>query len=258
MVKLVGFMENLLMSNRILLALIISLIISCNHKNDNKFPFNNKIIKNEYRFKASKNLLLGKFDYKIDSNFVLVSKSHSLRENIYLNTIVYDSFKKMHNIAKKENIELFIISGTRSFNQQKIIWESKWNKLDTLSGIERVKQILTYSSMPSTSRHHWGTDIDINSVEDFYFETIKGKKEYNWLVKNANKFGFYQTYRLSSKNSYNEEKWHWSFRPISKEYLKQYNELINYKEITDFKGSEYAKELNILKYYVNGISNECK
>ena len=57
--------------------------------------------------------------------------------------------------------------------------------------------------MPATSRHHWGTDMDINSVEDDYFKDGKGKKVYRWLVENASKYGFCQVYsdKKSSKRS---------------------------------------------------------
>lgn len=53
---------------------------------------------------------------------------------------------------------------------------------------------MLYSSMPTTSRHHWGTDMDINSVEPEYFESGQGLLEYNWLKANAHKFGFCQPY----------------------------------------------------------------
>jgi D-alanyl-D-alanine carboxypeptidase len=54
--------------------------------------------------------------------------------------------------------------------------------------------IMNYSAMPQASRHHWGTDVDINSVEPEYFESGQGLKEYTWLQENAWKFGFCQPY----------------------------------------------------------------
>ena len=39
---------------------------------------------------------------------------------------------------------------------------------------------MSYSSMPTTSRHHWGTDIDIHSVEVTDFEKEPGISIYNW------------------------------------------------------------------------------
>ena len=110
--------------------------------------------------------------------------------------------------------------------------------------------------MPSTSRHHWGTDLDINSLSNSYFTEGKGKKEYNWLQKNASKFGFYQVYtsKENGRKGYNEEKWHWTYLPLSSKYLNYYNAHISLNDISGFKGSEFAKELNIIKNYVNGIN----
>ena len=65
--------------------------------------------------------------------------------------------------------------------------------------------------MPSTSRHHWGTDIDINGFDDYFSEeNKKANKEYRWLVINAPKFDFFQVYTEKGegkrRTGYNEEK----------------------------------------------------
>lgn len=165
----------------------------------------------------------------------------------------------MAHEAKKENISLYIISGTRNFNHQKRIWNYKWNtKYKNLTPLNRVLKILEYSSMPSTSRHHWGTDIDLNNLTNNYFSYGKGLKEYNWLIENAPKFGFYQVYTSKStgRTGYNEEKWHWSYAPLSTLYLEYYNKNISYSDIKDFDGFEFDKDLNIIPDYVNGINPE--
>ena len=116
---------------------------------------------------------------------------------------------------------------------------------------------MLWSSMPSTSRHHWGTDIDINGFDDYFDgENEKSNKEYQWLRTNAYKFGFCQVYTKKGEKGrttgYNEEKWHWSYMPLSSDYLKQYKELINYKNINGFSASEFAEELNIIEEFVFG------
>ena len=216
------------------------------------------------------NRLLGKFNPKTDSDFVLVDKVFCNKE-IYLQKETYESFIKMHKAAKEEGVSLKIRSGTRNFYAQKGIWERKWTGKTRLSDgtfasdlkdpKKRALKILLYSSMPSTSRHHWGTDIDINNLNNSYFKSGKGLKEYTWLVKNASKFGFCQVY--SDKNSeertgYEMEKWHWSYLPIAAEYTKKYIELIQYKHIIGFKGSKYAKDIEAIKKYVAGISHSCQ
>ena len=203
-----------------------------------------------------KNYILGKFDYTKHADFIKIPKDLS-SNTIYLRRDVFDMFHKMATAAKRENITLTVISGTRNFAHQKRIWNYKWtDKYKKYLPLERAKKILEYSSMPSTSRHHWGTDIDINNLNDAYFLKGKGKKEYIWLTTNANKFGFYQVYtsKKDGRTGYNEEKWHWSFAPISSIYLKYYNQNITHKDIKNFKGSEFAKEIDMIKNYVNGIN----
>jgi LAS superfamily LD-carboxypeptidase LdcB len=111
-----------------------------------------------------------------------------------------------------------------------------------------------------TSRHHWGTDIDINNLNDHYFLDGKGKKEYAWLCKNAHRFGFCQVY--SRKNSsrpfgYEEEKWHWSYLPVSEKLLKEYNARVSLSDIQGFKGCGTANALSVIQKYVGGIAPSC-
>jgi LAS superfamily LD-carboxypeptidase LdcB len=152
--------------------------------------------------------------------------------------------------------------------RQKAIWENKWSgktavsgfsaKLfQSLPGIKKTKAIMLYSAMPGTSRHHWGTDFDLNSVEPEFFLTYEGMKIYNWLNKNAHRFGFFQPYTSKGKDrpfGYEEEAWHWSYYPISNELLLEYNQLISYADIQGFSGAEFAAELKVIENYVNGIA----
>ena len=177
---------------------------------------------------------------------------------------------EMHEAAKIDNINLIVISSLRSFEKQKKIWENKWNGRTLTQGrniaesipdhAERAKAILKYSAMPATSRHHWGTDFDINAVEDEYFFEGKGKDEYSWLQENAEKFGFGQPYSIKSPErpvGYEEEKWHWSYLPLSKQFLKEYVETIDYSMITEFDGSGTAEQINVIGDYVYGIDKTC-
>lgn len=206
----------------------------------------------------NKNYVLGRFDYTKDSNFVKVSKKLSSKE-IYIRKEVLQAFQELYNSAKKDGISFKIISGTRNFAHQKRIWDYKWNnKYKSTPKNKRALKILEYSSMPSTSRHHWGTDIDINNLENVYFSSGQGKKEYDWLIKNAHNFGFYQVYtsKKNGRTGYNEEKWHWSYAPLSSVYLDFYNKHITHQDINGFKGYEFASKIDMIKNYVNGINPE--
>jgi len=213
--------------------------------------------------KIEKNILLGKFDYKKDSNFSIVNSKYSSK-TIYLRNEVLQKFDQMYNAALEDGIKLLIISGTRSFTHQKYIWDRKWTKnILKMDSISAVKEIMKYSSMPSTSRHHWGTDIDLNNLENSYFEKGEGKKIFDWLVENAFKYGFHMTYdnqEESKRTGYKMEKWHWSYMPISEQFLIQFNEYVKCEDIFSFKGSKFAcvQELDVLKNFVNGINTDFK
>jgi LAS superfamily LD-carboxypeptidase LdcB len=253
-------------NNMKFILLTLFFIISCKeHKNS--FTFGKKelpkIIKTntkdsvEIKEEISKDFVLGKFNYRKDTSFIKVSKSHSSK-TIYLKKEAYRSFIKMYDQAKSEKINLKIISGTRNFYEQKSIWERKWERYKNLSPIKRAKKILEYSSMPSTSRHHWGTDIDLNNLNNSYFENGTGKKEYDWMIESANIYGFYQVYtsKEDGRKGYNLEKWHWSYMPLSEKYLNYYNENIKIDDIKGFEGANLSKELDVIKVFVNGIAKQ--
>lgn len=164
----------------------------------------------------------------------------------------YSAFDKMAAAARKEGVTLKIVSAYRSFNRQKGIWERKWNdpSRSKMTAKARALDILKYSSMPSTSRHHWGTDFDLNSVNPAYFETAAGKKIYDWLVKNAPKYGFFQPYTEGRTKGYATEKWHWSYAPISDRYEKKYIETIKNSDIKGFTGAEIAPVIDVIGGWV--------
>ncbi len=212
-------------------------------------------------YEVDENFLLGKTTFEKDYRFSLVPSNRSTK-SCYLLHEVNVAFEEMAAAAQKEGITLRVISGGRNFNMQKSIWERKWNarRPNFKSDKETALDILKYSSMPGTSRHHWGTDLDINSLEPSYFASGKGKKEYDWLQKNAANFGFCQTYdnkTVSGRTGYSEEKWHYSYMPISSIFLSIYNEMITPEKLTGFLGSSTSKEVEVIRDYVNGICPNC-
>src|SRR5688572_22211752 len=222
---------------------------------------------NNLKIEVDEAYLLGMFDPTKHPDFVQVSQVHTTKPVAHLRKDTYAAFVKMHDAAKKEGINLLIVSATRNFYAQKGIWENKWTGGTLVSGknlakevpdtVERAKYILLYSSMPGTSRHHWGTDIDINNLNDDYFLSGQGKKEYEWLVAHAHEYGFCQPYSKKGTDrttGYEEEKWHWSYMPVSTQLTQQYETKITYDRIKGFKGWGTAKIIDVIKNYVLGIS----
>lgn len=207
---------------------------------------------------VSKALLLGKFEPENDTNFTVIANKYADRSNMYIQKEVYEVYKKMYEAALKDGIRLTVVSCTRNFNSQKNIWERKWSNTGGNDTV-RIRKIMQYSSMPGTSRHHWGTDIDFISVENEYWTTEAGKKAYRWLKENAPKYGFNQPYTKNpSRTGYKSEPWHWSYTPISINYLKSYSTMINPKDINGFNGCAYIDRLGIITTYVFGVDKTCK
>ncbi|WP_340105321.1 M15 family metallopeptidase [Rhodohalobacter sp. 8-1] len=202
----------------------------------------------------------GQFEFEDHPDFVRVADSLSDKE-IYLQKPTYEAFLDMAAHAEADGVELIVISGTRNFMVQKFIWDRKWENSEEETGMAKARDILLYSSMPMTSRHHWGTDIDLNNLTNSWFKEGEGKIVYDWLTTHANDYGFYQPYTdksLNGRNGYEEERWHWTYMPLADHYLEFYNQNITNEDITGFEGSDLAPQIDMVANYVNGVSVKVK
>ncbi|MDH3796604.1 MAG: M15 family metallopeptidase, partial [Flavobacteriaceae bacterium] len=84
-------------------------------------------------------------------------------EDINLREEAYHAFLDMRDAARKDGIEIKIVSSFRNFDRQKAIFERKYERFteEGLEPLAAIDKIIEYSTIPGTSRHHWGTDIDI-------------------------------------------------------------------------------------------------
>ncbi|MEK7564026.1 MAG: M15 family metallopeptidase [Patescibacteria group bacterium] len=231
----------------------------------------NELIKQEQLRKDAemKVYLMGKFDPSTREDFVVVPEKYSLYNNgkMYLRKETLNAYLKMQEAAQREGVQIKISSATRNFEYQREFWNGKWSTNTEIDAIEkntenfnRFKKILEYVSVPGTSRHHWGTEIDINGANLAYFNSIKGIREYQWLAKNAGTFGFCQTYRnkdIDKRTGYNEERWHWSYTPLSKTFTEEYRRLVTKEDIYGFIGDKYVLEQDLVNQYALSINPEC-
>lgn len=175
---------------------------------------------------------------------------------------------KMKTAASTENILIEVVSAYRSFQRQKEIFEGKYRRFirQGLSPIEAIEKIVEYSTIPGTSRHHWGTDIDIIDSNAPQPESVLQAKNFHgkgpfcklkeWLNEHSESFGFYEVYTDNPhRKGFEYEPWHFSYAPISVPMLKAYKEL-DLKAVLQeekFMGSEYFTDDFITKYRKQNI-----
>ncbi len=193
------------------------------------------------------------------------------KQNPYLNASgvihkkAYKPFLKMRQAALKVGIDIKIVSGFRSFERQLQIWNNKYKlyQKQDISDKEIIQKIITYSTIPGTSRHHWGTDIDIIDanvsqpetdllLEENYHGNGVYCKLNEWMQSHAHEFGFYLVYTDNyNRSGFNYEPWHFSYKPLSKSYLKSYlnlnhDDLFNEENIL---GKNYLDQNCLMSYF---------
>lgn len=180
------------------------------------------------------------------------------------------AFEKMRTAARKDGIEIYSMSSYRSFYRQQGIWNRKYTryKAQGLSEAQIVSKIIEYSTYPGTSRHHWGTDLDVvdtkkttpsDPLSARHFR--KGghyEKLHFWMLENASKYGFYLSYtNESSRKGFKYEPWHYSYKPEAVPMLKSYLnlDLKTLLKSTDTKGSKYFVEHCLDQYIKENIKD---
>ncbi len=214
--------------------------------------------------------LIGDVDPAKDPKFAKIPEKYLGGSRVWGHKDAVAAFVRMAEDAEANGYKLKAVSAFRSFSDQKKIWEDKWTGKTLVGGKKlpvstpdpkaRAAKILEFSSMPTTSRHHWGTDFDINNLNNSYFATKDGKRIYDWLTTHAPQYGFCQVYSAKGADrptGYEEEKWHWSYMPVASWYLKQYPIDVGYERITGFEGATAAKDIDVIKNYVQGINPAC-
>lgn len=260
------------------LLTLVFLIISCsnsvknpeiNGSSEEEIPVENHI---EIDTAFTLDYLRGHFQPSKHADFVKVDPTYTdAYRTYYLHRETWESYKKMADAAAEDGVKLIIRSATRNFDHQKSIWEGKWtgsrlieegaNAAEKYPDPEtRALRILLYSSMPGTSRHHWGTDIDLNNFTNEYFKEGEGAKIYQWLVTNGPEFGFCQPYTEKGEDrpfGYEEERWHWSYVPLARQLTELAKLELADEAISGFLGAETATQIGVVQKYVLGINKAC-
>ena len=153
---------------------------------------------------------------------------------------------ELRQLAGRQGFDLRLCSSFRSFDRQLIIWNGKVSgqrpvfdnsgaqvAMKKLNEWQQVQAIMRWSALPGASRHHWGTDFDINDAtaidENYQLQLTPQEVEgegifapfHNWLDtiigQGVGKSGFYRPYAKDS-GGIAPERWHISYRPVAEKF----------------------------------------
>jgi LAS superfamily LD-carboxypeptidase LdcB len=171
-----------------------------------------------------------------ESHLVTLPDGHRLQ------AAVASAFAMLQMDARQAGFELAIASSFRSFSRQLTIWNGKASgvrpvhddegravAIADLPPAQRLRAILRYSALPGTSRHHWGTDLDVYdaaAVAPDYQVQLSPQEAatggvfdpmHCWLdarMAAGESHGFYRPYAID-RGGVAPERWHLSYAPLS-------------------------------------------
>ncbi len=118
------------------------------------------------------------------------------------------ALEQMFSAAAKNGIELYAISGYRSYSRQKSLFEAEVNRV----GIEKAAEAV---AIPGASEHQSGLAMDISSKSNKFYlnEAFADTTEGKWLKDNAHRFGFILRYPKEKIDitNYMYEPWHFRY-----------------------------------------------
>lgn len=152
------------------------------------------------------------------------------------------AFAALQADAREAGFDMVVASGFRSYGRQRLIWNGKADGsrpvyddadcklcLAELAPTEQLETILRYSAIPGTSRHHWGTDLDVYDraavSADYQLQLSPSEVApggvfdalHCWLdqqMSAGRSRGFYRPY-AQDRGGVAPERWHLSYAPLS-------------------------------------------
>ena len=189
------------------------------------------------------NLFLVNKEYMIGADYVPddlvmpdVKKSSSA---VLMRKEAAQALEEMFAAAKEEKITLVAVSGYRSYQTQRAIY----NRRRKAAGKAHVERFV---AVPGASEHQLGLAMDVSRSKTAGLKASFGKtKEGIWLAENCYRFGFILRYRQEWEDvtGYGYEPWH--IRYVGKEHALRIRELDvpleEYVEALRLAGQEYQQ-----------------
>ena len=171
----------------------------------------------------------------LDWNLILVNSDNKMPDNYEIDLESIDQYRKfdsrailylnrMINDMKKSGINgIWVQSAYRSVGEQEIVYNSKIKSYIKQGISEEEAKLLTEKviNKPGYSEHNLGLAVDFNYVRNSFENT----KEFNWLEKNAENYGFILRYPKDKEEITNVEYEPWHWRYVGEDNAKKMNEL---------------------------------
>jgi D-alanyl-D-alanine carboxypeptidase len=117
------------------------------------------------------------------------------------------NWQDMVAAAAADGVTLMIVSGFRGVDYQARLIRKKIN-----AGQE-IEAILKVNAAPGYSEHHSGLAVDVATPGSRPLtEEFEATEAFDWLDKNAARFGFSMSYPRDNPWGFVYEPWHWSIK----------------------------------------------
>jgi zinc D-Ala-D-Ala carboxypeptidase len=118
------------------------------------------------------------------------------------------AFEAMKKNARTQGIQLMAISGFRNTADQRVLFENQIARRGSPEAAARL------SAPPGHSEHHTGYALDITDASRSDVDLKVAFEEtsaYQWLITNAQQYGFEQSFPRNNVQGVSYEPWHWRF-----------------------------------------------
>ncbi|MCH1580389.1 M15 family metallopeptidase [Luminiphilus sp.] len=171
-----------------------------------------------------------------------------MQERFLAEPATVGAFDRLTKRAAAAGFDLRVASAFRDYDRQTEIINQKWTGArpvkdvvglpllrENVSDLAWLEAILRFSALPGTSRHHWGTDLDIWDAAAVCvdYQPALEPSEYEqdgvfaemtfWLdalISADDAEGFYKPYN-TDYGGVAPEAWHISYRPVASALQKQ-------------------------------------
>jgi D-alanyl-D-alanine carboxypeptidase len=186
-------------------------IINNNNNNLEQNTINNqqeKIAETSANINNKIKTYLGHLPYQEGDRQRLVLVGKYYGKERFLDTEAANAFMKMKIDAQNQGIDLTIISGFRSIEEQETLFQKQIKKRGSKEAAARLSAPAGYSE------HHTGYTLDIgdgnNPDQDLKF-TFENTLAYQWLLTNAVNYGFELSFPKDNPQGVSFEPWHWRY-----------------------------------------------